>query len=108
MWELWTKKFTNNTFDTLNLALKVSDCDLVYEFNKPRPLKDNRSNYVSEELGGTRTWNTVAASHITHKIKANQALSPDREEPHIARVLLTAGDLKDQIEAFFDPYSDQR
>ena len=108
MWELWTNKFTNNAFDTLNLALKVSDCDLVYEFNKPRPLKDNRSNYVSEELGGTRTWNTVPASHITHKIQVNQALSPDREKPHIARALLIAGDLKDQIEAFFDPYSDQR
>ena len=34
-------------------------------------------------------------------------MSPDREEPHNARALLIAGDLKDQIEAFFDPYRNQ-
>ena len=36
--------------DTLDLALKASDCDQVMVLHKPRLLSDNGASYVSGEL----------------------------------------------------------
>ena len=36
--------------DTWQLALAASGCDQVHVVNKPRPLSDNGSSYVSADL----------------------------------------------------------
>ena len=49
-WKLCTTMKAENVTDTLELALKASGCDRATVIHKPRPLSDNGSSYIADDL----------------------------------------------------------
>ena len=49
-WKLCANMRAGDVADTLELALAASGCDGAKVRHKPRPLSDNGSSYVSDDL----------------------------------------------------------
>ena len=98
--------------DTLELALKASGCDRATVIHKPRPLSDNGSSYIADDLakwlddrdmehirGAPYHPQTQGKIERWHQTLKNRILLENYYLP---------GDLETQIEAFVGHYNYHR
>ena len=111
-WKLCTTMKTTDVTDTLDLALQASGCDQATVLHKPRLLSDNGASYISGELadwledqqmdhvrGAPYHPQTQGKIERWHQTLKNRILLENYYLP---------GDLRQQIDAFFDHYNHRR
>ncbi|KEO52374.1 integrase [Thioclava indica] len=124
-WKLCTTMKTGDVTDTLDLALQVSGCDQATVRHKPRLLSDNGASYISGELAewledqqmdhvrGAPYHPQTQGKIPSRGLRANRCRAAERWHQTLKnRILLEnyylPGDLRQQIEAFFDHYNLRR